>query len=57
MSIGENIRRLREREGLSQTAFAGRLGVTKETVRRGKRPHLPPAHPSGQDDRRLRRLR
>ena len=34
MSIGENIRRLREREGLSQTAFAGRLGVTKETVGR-----------------------
>ena len=34
VSIGENIRRLREREGLSQTAFAGRLGVTKETVGR-----------------------
>ena len=34
MSIGENIRRLREREGLSQTAFAGRLDVTKETVGR-----------------------
>ena len=34
MSIGENIRRLRAREGLSQTAFAGRLDVTKETVGR-----------------------
>lgn len=34
MSIGKNIRRLREREGLTQTAFAGRLGVTKETVGR-----------------------
>lgn len=34
MGIGENIRRLRRREGLSQAAFASRLNVTKETVSR-----------------------
>lgn len=34
MGIGENIRRLRRREGLSQAAFGAQLGVTKETVGR-----------------------
>lgn len=34
MGIGENIRRLRQQEGLSQAEFARRLGVTKETVSR-----------------------
>lgn len=34
MSLQDNIRRLRKREGLSQAEFAKRLGVTKETVSR-----------------------
>lgn len=37
MSIGENIRELRQRAGLTQAQFAQKLGVTKETVCRWER--------------------
>ncbi|WP_102338194.1 helix-turn-helix domain-containing protein [Collinsella provencensis] len=37
MGVGDNIRELRKLSGLSQEAFAGRLGVTKETVCRWER--------------------
>lgn len=37
MSVGENIRELRQRAGLTQAQFAQKLGVTKETVCRWER--------------------
>lgn len=46
MGIGENTRRLRRREGLTQAQFAARLGVAKETVSRweGNRTFLRRSH-------------